>query len=1275
MRKSAWAGLAVLLAGGMAWSQTYVISTVAGGGVPFTPAPASSVGLASPVGVATDGAGNVYFSSGNLVFKVDGTGSLTRVAGNGKAGYSGDAGPAAEAQLNSPQGVALDTGGTLYIADTGNNVVRRVTPDGTITTVAGGVATATQLNAPAGVALDDAGNLYIADTRNCVIREVTAAGAMVTVAGTSGSCGFSGDGGAPVACQLNNPAGLAVVPGALYIADTGNDAIRMVGLGQWFSVGTITTVAGTGGLSGYDGDGGAATRARLNAPSSVALDAGGNLLISDGGNNAIRKVSFSSGIITTIAGTSKPGFAGDGGPAVSAQLWAPWGVATDSAGDIFIGDTLNYRVREIGTDGNIATLAGSGTNAYRGDSGPATGSQLAQPKAVAVDSAGNLYIADTFGNTVRKVAADGTITTVAGTGIRGYSGDGGPATAAQLNRPRGIVVDSSGNVYIADTDNQRVRKVTTDGNIATYAGNGTPAYGGDTGLATDAWLSSPCGLALDSSGNLYIADLQNNVIREVTVSDGDISTVAGAYNAGYFGDGGKDTSALLNSPSSVALDSAGNLYIADYYNHAIRKVSVSTALISTVAGNGTPGYSGDAAAATSAQLNLPWGLAVDSSGNIFIGDSGNNVIREVTSGGNIATVAGNHTAGYSGDAGPAASAQLNGPAGVVVSTSGNVYIADTNNNVIRLLSTAGSHAVLSVSATHSGSFQPGQTTATYSLSVSNAAGAGPTSGTVTVTATPSVGQTVGSMSGTGWTCSANTCTRGDALAAGASYPAITVTVSVTAGTGSSVAIQVAVTGGGSAGASATDAAAVLGAPSAPVLLSPANGVGAVSTAVVLSWSDSGATSYQVYFGTLSTPPLVATVSVAGYAPAGLSPGTTYYWQVVAVNAVGTASSPVWSFTTGLTVAGLQFVAVTPCRVADTRGAAGPFGGPTLAADSTRSFAIPQSACNIPPTALAYSLNVTAVPDGDLPYLTLWPAGLTQPGVSTLNSFDGNVTANAAIVPAGTGGGVSVFAAGQTDVILDIDGYFAPTGGASFYTVAPCRVADTRGETGQFGGPSMFGGQTRDFPIPAGPCAIPSNAGAYSLNVTAVPDPIRNYLGYLSAWATGQQQPLVSTLNSWTGTIVANAAIVPAGTNGSVSVFVTDPANVVLDANGYFAPPGSTGALSFYPMAPCRVADTRSGQILAAGSTTPFAIPASSCYVPPMVAAYSLNFTVVPQGPLSYLTAWPTGATQPFVSTLNALDGNVTANAAIVPAGASGAISVYVTNPTHVIVDINGYFAP
>jgi hypothetical protein len=387
-----------------------------------------------------------------------------------------------------------------------------------------------------------------------------------------------------------------------------------------------------------------------------------------------------------------------------------------------------------------------------------------------------------------------------------------------------------------------------------------------------------------------------------------------------------------------------------------------------------------------------------------------------------------------------------------------------------------------------------------------------------------------------------------------------------------------------------------------------------------------------------------------------------------------AAGPLWA-------QGSQFVPVTPCRVVDTRNANSPFGGPIMTPGSTRSFAIPQSACNIPATAQAYALNVTVVPEGPLGYLSLWPTGQTQPSVSTLNSPVGAVVANAAIVPAGTGGAVSVFVTDSTEVIIDINGYFATGGSAasySFYPATPCRIADTRNATGMFGGPTMQAGQSRAFPVPQSNCEIPSSAQAYSVNVTVAPG---GPLGYLTLWPTGQTQPGVSTLNSEAGSVVANAALVPAGNNEAVSVFVTNPTDVILDINGYFGQPGSPNALAFYPVTPCRVVDTRNapgafgGPIMSAGQTRSFVVPSSNCNIPTNAAAYSLNATVVPDGPLYYLTAWPTGASQPVVSTLNSDGGAVAANAAIVPAGTGGAIDIFVTGPTHVILDINGYFAP
>ena len=695
-----------------------------------------------------------------------------------------------------------------------------------------------------------------------------------------------------------------------------------------------------------------------------------------------------------------------------------------------------------------------------------------------------------------------------------------------------------------------------------------------------------------------------------------------------------------------------------------------------MAGNGFVGYSGDGGPAKAALLNLPEGLALDAAGNLYIADTYNSAVREVTTDGIIHTVAGDGTQGFSGDGGPATAARLNWPQGLAVDSAGNVFVADTYNNVIRMLLPEGSRALLGVAVSHAGTVAQGQTGLTYSVLVSNAAGAGPTGSATTVTENLPPGLTLVSIGGTGWGCSGASCTRSDTLGAGASYPPITVTVDVAADAPPQLNNQVTVGFGGAVTATASDTTTILVVPEAPGLTSPANrSTGVVGTPTLVWSAANGATSYDVYFGTSPAPPLVANTTSLSYAPSALDLGTTYYWQIVTRTAAETAASAVWSFTTTATVpTGLRFVPVIPCRLADTREAS------IIAGGTSRAFAVPKLGCGVPDTAPAYSLNVTAVPTGPLGFLTIWPTGQARPNVSTLNSWEGVVVANAAIVPAGNDGAVSVYVSDDSHLILDINGYFDTSTGPTsyaFYPAAPCRVVDTRSPTAQFGGPSMDSTEPRDFPIPLSTCSIPATARSYSLNVTVVPS---GYLGFLTTWPTGQPQPNVSTLNSWTGKVVANAALVPGGTNESVSVYVSNPTDVIMDINGYFAQPGSAGALSFYPVTPCRVTDTRfggppfGGPEMGAQETRSYPIPTSGCNVPSTAQAYSLNVSVVPDGYLGYLTTWPAGATRPFASMLNSWDGSVVANAAIVPAGANGAVDIFVTNPTQVIIDINGYFA-
>ncbi len=669
------AAVLTLAVSGCAFGQTYTIKTFAGGGLPVHVAGTSAT-LRAPGSVAVDGAGNLFFSDErDVVLRLDAkTGVVTVAAGNGTSGFSGDNGPAASAQLFNPRSVAVDVAGNLYIADWYNHLIRKVSK-GVITTVAGNVAaiysgdngpaTSAQLENPNSVAVDAAGNLYIADSSDHRIRKVST-GVITTVAG-NGTRGFSGDNGPATSAQLWFPLGVTVdAAGNLYIADCINHRVRKV------SNGTITTVAGSG-VADFKGDNGPATSAQLNNPRGVAVDAAGNLYIADSSNHRIRKVS--NGTITTVAGDGTEGFGGDNGPAIRAQLSFPTSVTVDAAGNLYFADRDNNRIRKV-SNGVITTLAGGGK---RLTNGPATNAQLNAPEGVAVDAGGNLYIADCLNQSIRKVTK-GVMTTVAGSGSKGFSGDQGPATSAQLFIPFGVAADAAGNLYIADRFNHRIRKV-SNGVITTVAGSGTEGFSGDNGPATSAQLSGPSDVTMDAAGNLYIADSGNDRVRKV--SNGVITSVAGSGVADFSGDDGPATSAQLNVYTGIAVDAAGNIYIADKLNHRIRKVSQG--VITTVAGSGTKGFSDDDGPATWAQLNVPQGVAVDAAGNLFIADTGNHRIRKVSNG-VITTVAGSgEEEGFSGDNGPATSAPLSAPQGIALDAAGNLYIADPVDDRIRVL--------------------------------------------------------------------------------------------------------------------------------------------------------------------------------------------------------------------------------------------------------------------------------------------------------------------------------------------------------------------------------------------------------------------------------------------------------------------------------------------------------------------------------------------------------------------------------------------------------------
>jgi trimeric autotransporter adhesin len=603
---------------------------------------------------------------------------------------------------------------TLSAAAFGQNVINTVAGGGTIPSS----AAAADVPGPTAVVEDSNGNQYVAAPESNYIWELTSSG-MSTFAGlgyghyNKVGGGFSG----PASIiPLYGPSGLSVDKhNNIYIADTINNSIRKVYLSS--GVYDIKTVAGTRQGCIQNNwptclDGNYATAAYLSNPQGSAIDAAGDIYIADTGNNVVRVVSASTQRITLFAGQYNSGVpcgnsndaCGDGGPATQALLNAPQSVALDSQNNVYIADTQDNRIRcvlaVVGGCGDVAhayavgdiiTIAGTGSPCtiyndgsdnnppFCGDGGPATAAKIGRPSGVAVTTAGVIYIADTRASLIRVISG-GNISTFAGLPeAPGYNGDGGPATAAKLMSPEGVFVDAAGNVLIADTGNQRVREVSTNGTINTVMGGGS---GGDgsSAIGANTMLANPYAVAVDASNNYYIADAANNRVRvvntqsapitvaTVTVQPGQIATVAGTGDVGYTGDGGAATQATLNSPLGVALDSQGDIYIADSYNGWVREVSASTGIINTLQ--------------ATKPTTTPAALSIDPSGNIFIADPPAQVIWEVTANG-IAQVAGNGNSGYSGDGGPATSAQLAQPTGVAVDANDDIYIADSNNNVVR----------------------------------------------------------------------------------------------------------------------------------------------------------------------------------------------------------------------------------------------------------------------------------------------------------------------------------------------------------------------------------------------------------------------------------------------------------------------------------------------------------------------------------------------------------------------------------------------------------------
>ncbi len=679
----------------------YTIQTVAGTGklsLPPDGVTSSELRLVQPTAVSSDGAGSLYILDLYLqaVLKIGPDGVVTRFAGTGEDGFSGDNGPATEARFRNPTAILATASGDLYVSDASNGRIRKVAADGTITTIAGsgalarsgdgGPAKSAAIGNPRGLVLDSEGNLYFSDTFNHVVRRISAYDQVITTVAGNGQLGFAGDNGPATSARLQTPLGLAIdAAGNLFIADSQNHRIRRVDAAS----GVITTFAGSG-QTGFSGDNGPAINAWLFAPSDVLIDPDTqNLLIADTSNGRVRRVAASTGLITTIAGGGTNGST-DEGPAIRASLGALNGLTIDGDHKLITAETSNKRLRSIHLEsGTIRLAAGIPWTESPGDGLPATdGGILLVPVGVGVDANGQVFVADQLDHRIRVIdPASGAITTLAGNGTATSTGDGGAAVSAGVAQPSGIAVDSLGHVYVSTpTRIRRIRPLAEGGGITTYAGSATTGFAGDEGPANAARISFPQGMAFDAEDNLYIADTSNHRIRKVIRATGVITTVAGNGTAAFAGDNGPALRASLSSPRGIAVDTSGNLYIADSNNHRVRKVDATTGVITTIAGTGVLGAGPDGVAATESRLNTPVGIVLDAAGNILIGHGGSGQVRRVNGAtGVISTIAGTPTLGFLGDGGPANQARLNFPAQMVMGSDGRVYLADRMNYRVRVL--------------------------------------------------------------------------------------------------------------------------------------------------------------------------------------------------------------------------------------------------------------------------------------------------------------------------------------------------------------------------------------------------------------------------------------------------------------------------------------------------------------------------------------------------------------------------------------------------------------
>jgi len=668
-------------------NEPYAFTTLAGGGGFSANMAGSAVRFWFPAAVTVDSAGNVYVAENgnNTISKVTAAGVVTTLAG--RPGSLGSAnGTGSTARFDSPLGGAADGAGNVYVADTANNTIRKVTPAGVVTTLAGqagsfgsanGTGSAARFGYPTGVVVDGAGHVYVADTANNTIRRVTPAGVVTTLAGLAGNSGSTD--GTNSNARFRFPTAVAV-DGAtnVYVTDAFNHTIRkMTPVGaNW----VVTTLAGLAGSSGSTD--GTNSAARFTEPNGVAVDSAGNLYVADLGNSTIRQLAQvgTNCVVTTIAGLAGS-FGSANGTSSDARFNVPTGLAVGSADEVYVADLGNGLIRKLTraeTNWTVATLAGTG-GIYGSAEGTGMDARFNGPSGVAVDSTKNIYVADQINHTIRRVTPAGLATTVAGSAGHAGSVDA-TGNDARLRSPSGVAVDSAGNVYVADTWDSTIRKVTPAGVVTTLAGQ-PGVIGGDDGTNGAAQFALPMGVAVDKTGNLFVADTLFCTIRKVTPvgTNWVVTTLAGLADV-YGSQNGTGSAARFYLPTSVALDSTGNVYVADTLNHLIRKVTPAGAVTTFAGGAGQVG-SVDGTG-TAARFYVPTGVAVDSADNVYVADTYNNTIRKITPARIVTTLGGMPDNIGTAD-GTGSDARFSNPAGLAVDGDGTIYVADFYFNTIR----------------------------------------------------------------------------------------------------------------------------------------------------------------------------------------------------------------------------------------------------------------------------------------------------------------------------------------------------------------------------------------------------------------------------------------------------------------------------------------------------------------------------------------------------------------------------------------------------------------